>query len=177
MMLPKFKKATTLSTAPLFTLILFLKKFGCIDKGQYFQDRTERAGKPGKEDPPEAETQRRVSSRGDIDKWSKLAETSKHWQVCWWPPRIRSRDSASFYLVTAMPCIILQVSGVVSDMLYTTWGFPIWKHFIWGHGHGSPIYLSLTQTDRVTGSVLRPSLKLFSGINFQIVHNCDKNAD
>ena len=32
---------------------------------------------------------------------------------------------------------------------------------------------------RVTGSVLRPrpSLKRFSGINFQIVHNCDKNAD
>ena len=94
-----------------------------------------------KQDPPEAEMQSRVTSRGDIDKWSKLAETSKHWQVFWWP-RIRSRDSASFFLVTAMPCIILQISGVVSDMLYTTWG-----------------------------------LKLFSGINFQIVHNCDKNAD
>ena len=52
--------------------------FGCNDKGQHFQDSTERAGKPGKEDPPEAEMQRRVTSRGDIDKWSKLAETSKH---------------------------------------------------------------------------------------------------
>ena len=29
----------------------------------------------------------------------------------------------------------------------------------------------------MSGSVLRPSLKLFSGINFQIVHNCEKNAD
>ena len=77
---------------------------------------------------PEAEMQRRVTSRGDIDKWSKLAETSKHWQVFWWP-RIRSRDSASFILVTAMPCIILQISGVVSDMLYTTWGFPIWNKY------------------------------------------------
>ncbi len=37
----------------------------------------ERAGKPGKEDPPEAEMQRRVTSRGDIDKWSKRAETWK----------------------------------------------------------------------------------------------------
>ena len=34
---------------------------------QYFQDRTERAGKPGKEDQPEAEMQRRVTSRCDID--------------------------------------------------------------------------------------------------------------
>ena len=120
--------------------------------------------------------QRRVTSRGDIviDKWSKLAETSKHWQVCWWPPRIRSRDSASFYLVTAMPCIILQVSGVVSDILYTTWGFLIWNKY----HMGSWAWLSdLYQPDRVTGSVLRPSLKPFSGINFHIVHNCDKNAD
>ena len=52
--------------------------FGCNDKGQHFQDITERAGKPGKEDPPESEMQRRVTSRGDIDKWSKLGETSKH---------------------------------------------------------------------------------------------------
>ena len=63
--------------------MIFVQKwlnFGCNDKGQHFQDRTERAGKPGKEDPPEAEMQRRVTSRarGDIDKWSKLAETSKH---------------------------------------------------------------------------------------------------
>ena len=29
---------------------------------------------------------------------------------------------------------------------------------------------------RVTDSFLRPSLKLFSGINFQIVHNCDKKC-
>ena len=29
-------------------------------------------------------------------------------------------EFGSFYLVTAMACIILQVSGVVSDMLYTT---------------------------------------------------------
>ena len=93
---------------------------------------------------------RRVSSRGDIDKWSKLAETSKHWQVFWWP-RIRSRDSASFFLVTAMPCIILQISGVVSDMLYTTWGFPIWNKYHMGHWHGSAIYVSLTptQSDRL----------------------------
>ena len=75
--------------------------------------------------------QRRVTSRGDIDKWSKLAETSKHWQVFWWP-RIRSRDSASFFLVTVMPCIILQISGVVSGMLYTTWGFPIWNKYHMG---------------------------------------------
>ena len=100
-------------------------------RANIFQDRIERAGKPGKEDPPEAEMQSRVTSRGDIDKWSKLAETSKHWQVFWWP-RIRSRDSASFFLVTAMPCIILQISGVVSDMLYTTWGFPIWNKYHMG---------------------------------------------
>ena len=76
-------------------------------------------------------TRRKPKCRGDIDKWSKLAETSKHWQVFWWP-RIRSRDSASFFLVTAMPCIILQISGVVSDMLYTTWGFPIWNKYHMG---------------------------------------------
>ena len=42
------------------------------------------------------------------------------------------------------------------------------KH-IWNLGHGSPIYLSLTQSDS-------PSLKLFSGINFKIVHNCDRKC-
>ena len=114
--------------------------------------------------------QRRVTSRGDIDKWSKLAETSKHWQVFWWP-RIRSRDSASFFLVTAMPCIIFQISGVVSDMLYTTWGFPIWNKY-----HMGSWLCDLCQRDTHTEwqarSVLRPSLKLFSGINFQIVDNC-----
>jgi hypothetical protein len=31
-----------------------------------------------------------------------------------------------------MPCIILQISGVVSDMLYTTWGFPIWNKYHMG---------------------------------------------
>ena len=58
--------------------MIFVQKqlnFGCNDKGQHFQDRTERAAK---QDPPEAEMQRRVTSRGDIDKWSKLAKTSKH---------------------------------------------------------------------------------------------------
>ena len=46
--------------------MIFVQKllnFGCNDKGQYFQDRTERAGKPGKEDPPEAEMQRRSSNK------------------------------------------------------------------------------------------------------------------
>ena len=43
--------------------------FGCNDKGQHFQDIIERAGKLGKEDPPEAEMLRRVTIRGDIDKW------------------------------------------------------------------------------------------------------------
>ena len=38
-------------------------------------------------------------------------------------------------------------------------------------------FMSAWHPHRVTGSVLRPSLKLFSGINFEIVHNCDKNAD
>ena len=61
---------------------------------------------------------------------------------------IPGRDSVSFYLVTAMPCIILQGSGVVSDMLYTQREVSQFeRNIIWGHGHGSPIYLSLTQTD------------------------------
>ena len=50
-------------TFPIF--IQKLLNFGCNDKGQHFQDRTERAGK----DQPEAEMQRRVTSRGDFDKW------------------------------------------------------------------------------------------------------------
>ena len=59
-----------------------LLNFGCNDKSQHFQDITERAGKPGKEHLPEAEMQRRVTSRADIDKWSKLAETSKGCYYC-----------------------------------------------------------------------------------------------
>ena len=89
-----------------------------------------------------------------------------HWHVCWWPPHIRSRDSVSFYLVTAMPRIILQVSGVVSDMIYTTWGYPIWNTY----GVVGMALRFISAWHRVTGSFLRPSLKLFSGINFQI--NC-----
>ena len=54
---------------------------------------------------------------------------------------------------------------------------PNLKHIIshiWGHG--SPIDLSLTQSDRLGPSPML-KVKTVSGINFQIVHECEKNAD
>ena len=47
---------------------------------------------------------------------------------------------------------------------------PNFKH-LWGHC--TPI---ISAWHIVTDSVLRPSIKLFSGMNFQIVHNCDRKC-